>query len=437
MKVLLVEDNSGDARLIEVLLAEEAPHFKITRASRLYDAIAIAKQSTCDAALLDLSLPDSQGVETVLALRRELPDLPVVVLSGLSNEEVALQALKFGAQDYLIKGRADGALIKRAILYAVERQRTRARALMADAAFEATDTGIMMIDRNFRVMRVNPAFVRLTGYAAEDVIGKNPDMLGDAEKTQFFLDGLWSSFDTAQGFEGEVWNKRPGGDVYAVWLRISTVRDEVGALGGYVVVLTDITHRKQAEAELMRQATRDTLTGLPNRGLFQRMVTDTVNRATISGTKCGLLFIDLDGFKGVNDEFGHDVGDEVLKETARRLRAALRAADDVARLAGDEFIVILNEVRGIKDAGKIAEKVVISLRQPYVFGDIVITGVSASIGVALCPDNAKTPDELIKAADDAMYRSKRQGKNRWHCADEDMPSSQGEDDDNDPLGGFI
>ncbi len=417
MKILLVEDNSGDARLIEVLLAEEAPHFKIVRATRLNDAVRLAKQDPCDATLLDLSLPDSQGVETVLSLRRELPDLPIIVLSGLSNEEVALQALKYGAQDYLVKGRADGALIKRAILYAVERQRIRARALLADAAFEATDTGVMIIDRERKISRVNPAFVLLTGYAVEEVLGHSPEMLGAGDSGQQFLTGLWDNITAAQGFEGEVWNRRRSGEVYAVWLRASIVRDETGALGGYVMVLTDITHRKNAEAELVRQATRDVLTGLPNRALFQRMVSDTVARSTISGTKCGLLFVDLDGFKAVNDIHGHDVGDEVLKETSRRLRGVLRAADDVARLAGDEFIIILGEVRGVRDAGRIGDKVVNALSQPFVIGDITITGVSASVGVALCPDDARTPDELIKAADEAMYNSKRLGKNRWTAAD--------------------
>jgi len=428
MKVLLVEDNAGDARLIEVLLAEEAPHFKICRAKRLDEAIKSAKGDPCDAALLDLSLPDSQGVETVLTLRRELPELAIVVLSGMSNEELALQTLKYGAQDYLMKGRADGALIKRALLYAVERQRIRARALMADAAFEATDTGIMIIDRSFIVLRVNPAFEHLTGYSTDQVVGRNPDMLGDGESGQAFLEGLWATPEAAHGFEGEVWSKRPSGEVYAVWLRISSVRDETGALGGYVVVLTDITHRKQVEAELTRQATRDTLTGLPNRSLFQRMINDTVARANISGTKCGLLFIDLDGFKAVNDAYGHDIGDEVLKETARRLRGVLRAADDVARLAGDEFIVILGQVRGLKDAGRIADKVVSILAQPFLIDTLVIDAVSASVGVALSPDNAKTPDELVKAADDAMYHAKRQGKNRWSFVDHDALLEMGDGD---------
>lgn len=423
MKVLLVEDNPGDARLIEVLLAEEAPDFRIARAGRLSEAIGLARAETFDAALLDLSLPDSHGVETVSRLRRESPDLPIVVLSGLNNEEIALRALQSGAQDYLVKGRADGNLIKRAILYAVERQRIRARALLAEAAFEATDTGIMVLDRDHKIVRVNPAFTLLTGLAASEVVGGFPSMLGAGEKEADFPRTLWDSVDAAQGFEGEVWNVRQSGDLYPVWLRISMVRDETGALGGYVVVLTDITHRKQVEAELVRQATRDTLTGLPNRALFQRMMADTVDRATAAGVGCGLLFVDLDGFKSVNDIYGHDIGDEVLKETARRLRGTLRATDDVARLAGDEFVVVLGEVRGLEDAGRVADKIVRVLSAPFLLGGRTVDGVSASVGVGVYPGDASTAEGLVKAADAAMYRAKRLGKNRWsHLRDGIRPS---------------
>lgn len=416
LNVLLVEDNIGDARLIQVLLAEEAgDDLRLTHVARLSEAVQAVRASHYDVVLLDLSLPDSHGLETVEALRRQAGNIPVVVLSGLDAEAVALGALKSGAEDYLVKGRADGTLIKRSILYAVERHRIRQRVLLAEAAFRATDTGIVVLDADYRIIRVNPAFTRLTGFATEDVLGQPPAMLGSGERETGFHDRILREMSPEGGWEGEVWNRRRSGEVFAVWLRVNAVRDESGALSGYVAVLSDITRRKKAEAELVRQATRDPLTGLPNRSLLRSLMHEAVERAEAQAKSCAFLFVDLDGFKAINDSHGHDVGDELLKDAARRLRGAVRASDEVGRLGGDEFVILLNEVSGMADAGAVAAKVVAALSEPFSLGPIT-AGVSASVGVAVWPDDGRTPDALLKKADEAMYRAKNGGKNQWCCA---------------------
>lgn len=413
LNILLVEDNIGDARLIQVLLAEEAgDDLRLTHVPRLSEAVEALRRTRYDVVLLDLSLPDSHGLETVETLRRQAGNVPVVVLSGLDNEAVALGALKSGAEDYLVKGRADGILIKRSILYAVERHRIRQRVLLAEAAFSATDTGIIVLDADYRIIRVNPAFTRLTGFATEDVLGQPPAMLGSAEREPGFHDRILAEVSPQGGWEGEVWNHRKSGEVFAVWLRLNAVRDAGGALSGYVAVLSDITRRKKAEAELVRQATRDPLTGLPNRSLLRSLMQEAVERAEGQGRRCAFLFVDLDGFKAINDSHGHDVGDELLKDAARRLRAALRASDEVGRLGGDEFVVLLNDVSGMDDAGAVAAKVVATLSEPFSVGPI-LAGVSASVGVALWPDDGRTAEALLKSADEAMYRAKNSGKNQW------------------------
>lgn len=409
IRILLVEDNIGDARLIEVLLDEEARgEFEVLHADRLRSAIDRLAEEDVDVVLLDLSLPDSHGLETVEGLRRHANNVPIVILSGLDDEDVALRAVQSGAQDYLVKGRADGNLIKRAALYAIERHRVRRDARLTEAAFEATDTGIIVADTEGRIMRVNPAFTRMTGFAASEVIGAECHMLGSGEDEAEYHRTIWQSIDPVHGWEGEVWNRRQSGDLYPVWVRINAVRDELGTLSGYVVILSDITHRKRAEEELRRQATRDSLTGLPNRLLFLSMLNDAVEHAA-----CGLLFVDLDGFKAVNDDYGHDAGDEVLKVVAHRLRGAVRVSDEVARLAGDEFVIVLNDLHKIEDATRVAAKVVDVLGAAYEVDGTLISGISASVGIALCPTDAASADGLLRAADAAMYKAKRGGKNRW------------------------
>lgn len=410
VRILLVEDSIGDARLIEVLLEEEAgAEFAVRHVDRLEAAKEALSAEDFDVVLLDLSLPDSHGLATVEGLRRHSNRVPIVILSGLDDEEVALKAVQAGAQDYLVKGRADGNLIKRAVLYAIERHRLRREALLTEAAFSATDTSIIVADTEGRILRVNPAFTRMTGFAESEVIGGEAHMLGSGEPEADYHLVIWSRVDPTHGWEGEVWNRRQSGDLYPVWVRVNAVRDDLGALSGYVVVLSDITHRKQAEEELRRQATRDSLTGLANRSLFVSMLNDAVDR----GPACGLLFVDLDGFKEVNDRCGHDAGDEILKTVARRLRGAVRASDEVARLAGDEFVIVLNDVREVADAARVAGKVVDVLAMPYHLDGRTIDCISASVGIALYPTDAGSADGLLRAADAAMYRAKRAGKNRW------------------------
>jgi diguanylate cyclase (GGDEF)-like protein/PAS domain S-box-containing protein len=411
--ILLVEDNPGDARLIQVLLAEEAgSEFHLTHVERLADACELVKQEDFACVLLDLSLPDSQGLETVEGLRKTGLDAPIVVLSGLDNEEVALAALQSGAQDYLTKGRADGMLLKRSILYGIERHRTRKQLLLAEAAFNCTDTGIMVMDAGWRVIRVNPAFTRVTGYTPDEVTGHKPQVLSSGVHDAEFYDDLWASLDANGAWEGEIWNRRKNGEVYPEWLRINAVADEQGGITGYVAILSDITHRKKAETELLRQATRDPLTGLANRQLFMHVLDDSIERASSLERACAVLFIDLDGFKDINDRWDHAVGDEMLKEVARRLRGTVRVSDEVARLGGDEFTVVLTEVRETQDAARVAEKIVGAVAEPYALS-VGTAEVSASVGIAVYPADATAAEELVRCADQAMYAAKRAGKNRY------------------------
>lgn len=414
IRVLVVEDNPGDAALIRYSLAEPGQgKFAIAHAPSLKETIEHLTSAVFDVILLDLSLPDSYGLETVKkVLEVAPPKAAVVVLSGLDDEELALEAVKQGAQDYLVKGRSDGDVLRRAIRYAIERQRIEEAMRLAEAVFKNVDTGIFVTDPEGTIIRINPAFTRITGFEATDVIGQTAGILKSGVQDDAFYDEMWKKLNAVGHWEGEIWNRRKTGNIYPEWLRIDAVNDSAARLTNYVATFTDITFRKEIENQLRLQATHDTLTGLPNRYLFTDRLAHALAQADRAAQKAALLFVDLDGFKEVNDRHGHAAGDQLLIEVAQRLQALVRATDTVARLAGDEFTLILSGVIKSQDARTVAEKVVESLSQTFVLKTCE-AHVSASVGIALYPDDATDSDKLLIAADAAMYAIKQKGKNGY------------------------
>jgi len=544
LRVLVVEDNPGDARLVRAYLEEESTTpVECQRADTLAQALASMQAHPADIVLLDLSLPDSYGLETLARLRAAFPSVPVVVLTGTNDEEIALEALRQGAQDYLVKGQGGGELVRRAVRYAIGRSEaeaalrqseTRFRALfmnagagvilvdrngaflhcnpafcamvgrteaelqaltigeithpedrarvedlyrkiidgeidsydttkrylhrdgsvrwvrltvtaMSDTAdpavchavavvedvtetrrledhmrlattvFENTGEGLFVTDANRRIIHVNPAFSVLTGYQPQDVLGRSPRVLSSGRHPPEFYLQMLESLKRTGKWQGEIWNRRKNGEMFAVWLNIAEVHDESGRTTNFVSVFSDITARKEDEERLSYQANHDPLTRLPNRTLFQERLSRALTRATRSRGMVALLFIDLDFFKQVNDTLGHLAGDLLLQQVAERLAACVRQGDTVARLAGDEFTVILEDLTEARDSAVVAHKILSLLAQPF---DLAgqRAQISSSIGVALYPADADDAATLVKLADAAMYGAKRQGRNgcRFH-----------------------
>jgi len=411
LSCLLIEDNIGDARLIQYLLDDaDGARLTFTHVTTLAEALELLRQDSFDVILLDLTLPDSIGLETLEIVHRTRADIAVVVLTGLDATDTAIGAVQRGAQDYLVKGRGDGQLIKRSLLYAVERQRANQRLLLAEAAFRAIDTGIMVTDAAGKVVRVNPAFCRVSGFDSKEVEGTQSSILRMGVHDAAFYEELWHRLRETGAWEGEIWARRKHGGLTPEWLRINVVQDDSGGTAGYVAIFSDITFRHRAEQDLLRQATTDALTGLGNRQLFQRILSSTIEQATRYQRQASLLFLDLDGFKDVNDTAGHAVGDAVLREVAVRLRGAVRISDEVARLGGDEFVIILPEVRDRDAAEAVAIKLLQEITRP--FSDIPTPQtLTASIGIAMIPMDGDNNEKLIDAADTAMYAAKRGGKN--------------------------
>jgi diguanylate cyclase (GGDEF)-like protein/PAS domain S-box-containing protein len=271
--------------------------------------------------------------------------------------------------------------------------------------FAESGEAIAVTDTKGNFVSVNRAFTDVTGYTFDEVQGKNPRILQSGRHDQTFYAAMWKHMAETGSWQGEVWNRRKSGEIYPEWLNISAVRNPAGEVTHYVAIFSDITERKAAQARIEYLAHHDPLTGLPNRSLLRERLEQEIGRAKRAERKVGVLFLDLDRFKTVNDSLGHAVGDRLLREVASRLRACLRDSDVVCRQGGDEFIVLLPELRSSNDAAHTARQIIEALRRPVDLGTQTVH-TSTSVGIALFPEDGNTTSALLKAADMAMYHAK-------------------------------
>lgn len=283
---------------------------------------------------------------------------------------------------------------------------------LASLVLENSSEAMIVTDADNLIVDVNPAFTQLTGYALDEVMGQNPSMLHSERHAESFYRDMWEEINATGRWQGEVWNRRKNGEIYAEWLTINTIHHEDGSVHRRVAMFSDITEKKKTEELIWMQANFDPLTLLPNRRMFHDRLKQDLKKAHRAGLKLGLLYLDLDRFKEVNDTMGHSVGDILLVEAARRITACVRESDTVARLGGDEFTVILAELDDPSCVERITECILHALNQPFELGDSRAY-VSASIGITLYPDDASNFESLLKNADQAMYVAKSAGRNRF------------------------
>ncbi|MGR9108968.1 MAG: diguanylate cyclase domain-containing protein, partial [Gammaproteobacteria bacterium] len=281
----------------------------------------------------------------------------------------------------------------------------------AAEVFDVTGEGIFITDNTNHIIVANPSFRSITGYSDPEILGADVNELLFEEPLS---SDFYSRIDAIPGgqWQGELRCRHKNGAQFPVWATISVVRDMSGVVMRYVVALSDITALRQAEERLVQLAYHDPLTGLPNRQLFNDRLERALARARRDSLTAALMFIDLDGFKEVNDRLGHATGDRVLREIADRIENTVRAADTAARFGGDEFLVLLDNVHQYEDAVQVAQKVLAAVAIPLKIGNEKLK-LSASIGIALYPDDAQDPQPLLQAADAALYRAKAQGRNRF------------------------
>jgi len=401
--------------------------------------LELARQNPPDLILLDIMMPGIDGFETCRRLKAEplLADIPVMFVTALHEQAFEVKGLALGAWDYITKPiQVDTArqrirnLLERERLRKqvalqldqlaqelAERQASTNKLKLAAGVFTTAREGILITDTDGTIVDVNEAFSRITGFTRQEVLGQNPRMLGSGLQSPEFYTAMWRELLTKGHWYGEIWNRRKSGQVYAEMLTITTVRDESGQPRNFVALFSDITALKEHETELNHMAHYDVLTGLPNRVLLADRLRQGMLQAERRGQLLAVVFLDLDGFKGVNDRYGHEAGDQLLMAVARNMKKSLREGDTLARLGGDEFVAVLadldNAAAGVPLLGRLLE----AAAQRTVFGELALK-VSASMGVTFFPQDVDMEaDQLLRQADQAMYQAKLAGKNRFQVFD--------------------
>ncbi len=436
LRLLLIEDTEADVALVRRLLASiEAPRMRYTLSVHpcFEDGMAALRAEqdgthAFDAVLLDLHLPDVDGLQGLSRLIGHAPDLPVVVLTGLGSEETGEQALRIGAQDYLLKRELTGPMLVRSIRYAIERQRVEARLRISEERYALAVAGAMGgiwdLDVASGQLYLSDRGRKLLGLSAGGVVGI--DALAQAFEpacAMRFRDALATHL--AGDSESLALELRPRGSG-VTWVALHGLAVfQRQPDGGYLATrvagsITDISARRAAELKLRHDALHDALTGLPNRALLQDRLEVALKRLKREPSGCfAVLFFDLDRFKTVNDSLGHTVGDQLLIAVAQRLRSVVRPADTVARLGGDEFALLVDELHHHEEAIHIADRLWELIAAPMeVDGHRLHT--TASIGIALSGTNYEEADEILRDADLAMYRAKGNADLRYALFDQAM-----------------
>jgi diguanylate cyclase (GGDEF)-like protein/PAS domain S-box-containing protein len=420
--LFLVEDNPGDARLLREMLSDHgSPETELTHVACMGDAEKHLAQQAVDIILLDLGLPDAHGLDAVRRARSAAPHVPLVVLTGLDDESVATQALQEGAQDFLIKGQIDGRGLIRALRYAVERKASEEALFVekerAQVTLNSIGDAVICTDIAGNITFLNVVAEKMTGWSGKEAAGHPMAevlQITDATSSETTPNPMALAIvrNITMNLPPNCTLVRRDGFKIPIEDSVAPIHDREGQATGAVIVFHDVSVARAMAGQLAHLAEHDFLTGLPNRMLLNDRVAQAITLAPRHMKKVAVLFLDLDGFKHINDSLGHPIGDKLLQAIGKRLVECVRGSDTVSRQGGDEFVVLLSEVEHAEDAAISAVRLLQGVAGSYSI-DMHDLHISASIGVSIYPDDGLDAETLIKNADTAMYQAKENGRQSY------------------------
>lgn len=421
-RVLIVTSQSNDAKALSEVLqdASDGP-YAIESLTLLAPALARIDSGDIDVILVDLSLPDSKGIATFDQLFAAAPQIPILILSGTEEEELANLAVQRGAQGYLSKGYFESYLVPQSLRNIIQRKAVEESVFMEKARAEITlnsiSDAVIGTDMNGNVDYLNVAAEKMTGWLREDARGKPISVVmqiingATREPRRNPIELVLEQDQAMQLTAGTILIRRDGREC-AIEDSAAPIHDANGQLSGAVIVFHDITDAQATALKMAYLAQHDFLTNLPNRVLLNDRISQAIAVAERRRSHLGVLFLDLDNFKLINDSLGHSIGDRLLQSVAQRLTACVRRSDTVSRQGGDEFVVLLSEDNFAEDAALTAEKILTAMAQPHVLDGQQLL-VTTSIGISTYPADGLNAEILIKHADSAMYQAKERGRNNY------------------------
>ncbi|MFI4948201.1 MAG: EAL domain-containing protein [Alphaproteobacteria bacterium] len=420
--VLLIENNPGDVCWIREMFNERVAHdIELAHVQSMNEAEKHLAAHAVDIILLDLGLPDAQGLEAVRLTHASAPNVPLVVLTGLDDEALGAQALQEGAQDFLIKGQIETRGLLRALRYAIERKSMEedlfAEKERAQVTLNCIGDAVICTDVRGNITFLNAVAEGMTGWPWQEAAGRpmaEVFRILDSVSRETIPNRMEMAVDQNRTIHlppNCILIRRDGFEI-PIEDSASPIHDRDGQNRGAVIVFHDVSAAQTMMLQMVRAAEHDFLTGLPNRVLLIDRISQAIALALRHGNKVGMLFLDLDGFKHINDSLGHPIGDKLLQSVAGRLLDCVRGADTVSRQGGDEFVVLLSDIQKLEDVATLATRMLRSVAEAHSIDrhDLHIT---TSVGISIYPDDGLDAETLIRNADTAMYQAKENGRHCW------------------------
>ena len=423
-RVLLIEDNPGDARLLREVFRDQSSHeIELTHVECMSDAETHVAAHAVDLILLDLGLPDANGLDAVRRARAAAPRIPLMVLTGMDDESLAVQALQEGAQDYLVKGQIESRGLMRSLRYAIERKIMEEALFVekerAQVTLNCIGDGVICTDTPGNITFLNAVAETMTGWTWQEAADKAlTDVFRMVDTTSSEITQPGGHPRLGQLPSNTTLIRRDGFEI-PIENSIATIHDRAGQSTGAVIVFRDVSEARAIAMQMTHSAQHDALTGLPNRLLLKDRINQAIILANRYKRRVALLYLDLDGFKHINDSLGHLVGDKLLQSVAVRLLECARASDTVSRQGGDEFIVLLSEMQQAEDAAIAARRMLQVVAEAHSIDQHELH-ITTSIGVSVFPEDGIDAETLIKNADTAMYQAKENGSQSYQYYMPDM-----------------